>query len=338
MFFVVFVVQSLLISVSSVSSVVDKFLNLFIAFIDFFGWLRIVKLAMKLELECFACILDDVLEAGALLLNTRDLEELARQSVGILAGADPAKTPSVYITRVHRKLKELAHDPEPFLEKRRQCNWVGNRIATRIGQTVPSNYAGFKRLLRWVVWSNTLDFRTAGKGYRFSPKKIEADLRRNIKKGLAVDDRPKIWRTLRHARKILYILDNVGEIAFDKIFIRKFFTDKEVVACVRGGVLTSDATVSDLSDIGFDSLVSRVIRSGPDTLGVIMEEISQELLDALESSDLVISKGQANFYFFSRYPNVTKAPVACFFTTKCAPVSRCFKKSGKIAVAKIIKS
>jgi len=291
---------------------------------------------MKLQLECFACILDDVLDAGALLLNTRDLEELARQSVGILADADPETTPSVYITRVHRKLKELAHEPEPFLEKRHECNRVVNRIATRIGQTIPSNYTGFKRLLRWVVWSNTLDFRTAGKGYRFLPKKIEADLRLNIKKGLAVDDRPRIWKALQHARKILYILDNVGEIAFDKIFIKKFFTGREVVVCVRGGVLTSDATASDLTDIGLDKLVSRIIHSGPDTLGIIMEEISQELLDALESSDLVISKGQANFYFFSRYPNVTKAPVVCLFTTKCAPVSRYFKKSGKIAVAKII--
>jgi uncharacterized protein with ATP-grasp and redox domains len=292
---------------------------------------------MKLQLECLACILEDVLDAGSLLLKKKDLEKLALESVTILAGFDPEKTPSYYITRVHRKLKELAQEPAPFLKKRRATNRVVNRIAARIGKTIKPDWAGFRRLLKWVVWSNTLDFRTAGKGYRFGPKKIEAELQRAVKKGLAVDDTKKIWHAIEKARTILYILDNVGEIAFDKILIEKFLARKNVIACVRGGVMTSDAIIEDLKAIGLEKVVARTIISGTDTLGVLREEISPELKNALERAGFIIAKGQANFYFFSSYPEMTHAPVACLFTTKCEPVARMFKKSGKFAVAKIMK-
>lgn len=291
---------------------------------------------MKMQLECFACILGDVLDAGSLLLKPKDLETLARRSVNALAGFDPNKTPSFYITRVHRLLKKISRQPKPFWTKRRATNRIVNIIAGRIAKTIKPDFNGFRALLRWVIWSNTLDFRTAGKGYRFGTKQIERELGQSIRRGLAVDDSKKIWRAINKSRAILYILDNVGEIAFDKILVEKFLKGKEVIACVRGGVMTSDAVRSDLSDIGFDAFPARIITSGSDTLGVLGEELSAPLRSAFKTTDLVISKGQANYYFFSSFPEATRASIVCLFTTKCAPVARRFGQTGTCAIAKIM--
>jgi uncharacterized protein with ATP-grasp and redox domains len=72
-------------------------------------------------------------------------------------------------------------------------------------------------------------------------------------------------------------------------------------------------------------------------LGISWEEKSQELTESIEKADLIISKGQANFYLFSDYQKQIKKPVMCLLTTKCPYVSSYFKKTELISVAKFLK-
>jgi uncharacterized protein with ATP-grasp and redox domains len=68
------------------------------------------------------------------------------------------------------------------------------------------------------------------------------------------------------------------------------------------------------------------------------EEKSPELDAALHTSDLIISKGQANFYVFSDYQKELKKPVMCLLTTKCPYVSSYFKQTDLISVAHFFRS
>ena len=62
-----------------------------------------------------------------------------------------------------------------------------------------------------------------------------------------------------------------------------------------------------------------------------------ELDQALKNADLIVSKGQANFYLFSDYKKELSCPVMCLLTTKCPYVSSYFKKTELISVAKMLK-
>jgi uncharacterized protein with ATP-grasp and redox domains len=90
--------------------------------------------------------------------------------------------------------------------------------------------------------------------------------------------------------------------------------------------------------VGIEKYADMVICAGPDTLGISWEEMSPELNEALYKADLIVSKGQANFYLFSEYQKELQKPIMCLLTTKCPYVSSFFKKTELISVAHFFSS
>jgi uncharacterized protein with ATP-grasp and redox domains len=85
--------------------------------------------------------------------------------------------------------------------------------------------------------------------------------------------------------------------------------------------------------VGLDREADRLILAGPDTLGISWEEASPELREAFRSADLVIAKGQANYYVFSEHRREVPGDVFCLFTIKCQPVADVLGVQPKQAVA-----
>ncbi|MDZ7837453.1 MAG: ARMT1-like domain-containing protein [Actinomycetota bacterium] len=112
---------------------------------------------------------------------------------------------------------------------------------------------------------------------------------------LAADDFSEFSTELKKAKKILYIGDNAGEIVFDRVFIEELVKlKKNVVFSVKSGPIINDSTMEDARQAGIHHLV-KVIETGSDRSGVNFNYISDEFLQAFRDSDIVISKGQANF-------------------------------------------
>jgi hypothetical protein len=130
----------------------------------------------------------------------------------------------------------------------------------------------------------------------------------------------------------------VGEIALDKFLIEYMQRNGEtrVISAVRGGPITSDATMDDARQVKLQESASSVILAGPDTLGISFHEMSDEFSKELSQADLVIAKGQANFYVFSEHKNELRCPVVSFFRSKCQLVSGLFGFHENINVATIL--
>ncbi|MFH1009865.1 MAG: ARMT1-like domain-containing protein [bacterium] len=292
---------------------------------------------------CRRCILDDL--SGALHLLP-DISEEKKQE--ILASArqfldgefNLSRAPSYYITGVHRRLKQIAGLPVPFAELRHACNEVGRVLAEKLRRRleVLSQKEGFRLAVEWAIAANHLDFRTVGTGYGFSPDEIEAMLEAKLRKGFAVDDFDSLWDLVHGAREILYIPDNVGELAFDNIvldYLRDFSC--HTIVPYRGGPITSDATLEDFNFLNTQAHAGDVICAGPDTLGISLEEASDELHAALQRAELIITKGQANFYAMHASQHKLPGRIACLFTCKCDVVAGLFGLSGKINIMKVLK-
>jgi uncharacterized protein with ATP-grasp and redox domains len=234
------------------------------------------------------------------------------------------RVPSYYITEVHRILKRDTGVAMPFAESRDQLNQAAMHIAAQI-QAQAATLEGlprFRFLALWALAGNSLDSRTVGIGYRFEPAQVLQHLQSYVDRGMAKDDLDRLYQRIATKLPILYIHDNVGEIALDAALIQEIRRHGcHVTSALRGGPITSDATMEDGYTVSLDRAVDRLIHAGPDTLGISWEEASADLREAMRSARLIIAKGQANYYVFSEHRSELSAEVFCLFTIKCQPVA-----------------
>lgn len=281
---------------------------------------------MRTTPACLTCVLGDVYAAAQRV--TADVStqlKVAKDAMEFLAGSfGHERVPSYYITEVHRILKRDTGVRIPFEEGRRQLNQVGLTIAARLQEEADrlEGEARFRFLARWALAGNSLDSRTVGIGYGFDPEQTLQHLQAYVDRGLALDHLGRLHGKVLARRPVLYIHDNVGEIALDKLFIQELRRlGCRVTSALRGGPITSDATLEDGRMVGLDAAVDRLIQAGPDTLGISWEEASPDLRQAMRSAPLIIAKGQANYYVFSEHRSELSGEIFCLFTIKCQPVA-----------------
>jgi uncharacterized protein with ATP-grasp and redox domains len=122
-------------------------------------------------------------------------------------------------------------------------------------------------------------------------------------------------KRLKEVDRLLYLGDNTGETVFDRVLIEAL--DIPVIYAVKGGAILNDATYSDAVDAGLDR-VTTIVETGSRGPGTILSECSPEFKRLFEESDLILSKGQAN------YETLDQAGDQIFFLLriKCPVVSR----------------
>ncbi|MBA7497609.1 hypothetical protein ES704_00337 [subsurface metagenome] len=293
---------------------------------------------MRTHLNCASCIIDDLCGALDLVPLKEEIKnEILKESFQFLAREfSTEKIPSYFITEVHRILKRISGIEIPFKERRDKCNQLGIEMAEKIALEAEGlgEFDRFSFLVNWAIASNHLDFRTVGTGYGFQMAEIIEELRACVSEGLKIDQRVEIFQKAKNSPKILYIHDNVGEIAFDKLLIwelRRY--GSSVTSVLRGGPITSDATMEDGETVGLQEASSKIILAGPDTLGISLNEMSTELKEAFQTAGLIIAKGQANYYALTEYRSKMPGKIACLLRTKCEIVSNDLGETGKINIA-----
>lgn len=276
--------------------------------------------------DCLVCILGDVFAAARQTTDGATALRVARAASGYLAREfDYSLPPSYHITAVHRILKAITGVAEPFAERRRQTNAIGIDISERIKHEIDAEHtpgARIRQAALWALAANSLDSRTAGMGYSFDPEGAYDYLFGYYQKDPALDSLDELAGLLAPGMGVVYIHDNVGEIALDGLLIAEMRnTGCHVTSAVRGGPITSDATWDDALAVGLDRQVDRLILAGPDTLGVSFAEMSPDLRAALAGCDLVVAKGQANYYVLSEHWPQVRGRVFSLFTVKCQVVA-----------------
>ena len=294
---------------------------------------------MLTESACLTCIIGDIQSAAEQVTDDPVLRlAVARQSLAYLAeNFDGTQPPSTHITAVHRILKQVTSNPLPFSERRAAANRAGLAIRERLAAeagALSDERARFRLLASWALAANSLDSRTAGHGYSFDPATAYEYIDAYVGRGPAVDQIDGLFDLVKPGVRLVYVHDNVGEIALDGLFIHDLRRrGAHVTSALRGGPITSDATWDDALAVGLDRDVDEMILAGPDTLGVSFREMSPQLRDALAHADLLITKGQANYYVFSAYRAQVPGKVFGLFTIKCEPVARVWHVPSRSMVA-----
>ena len=134
--------------------------------------------------------------------------------------------------------------------------------------------------------------------------------------------------------KIIYFTDNCGEVVLDSLLLEHLREcGSRVVLVVKGEPILTDATMKDVEEFKLAEVVDRVLTTGVFAVGLDMLNIPADLLNELNSADLIISKGMANFEAFSEK---ILTPTAFLLRTKCLPVASALGLPVEINAAKLV--
>ena len=146
--------------------------------------------------------------------------------------------------------------------------------------------------LQLAILGNYMDF--AALQDQVSFEKLEEMIRDALNMQLDMDTYRNLREELQKGKKLLYLTDNAGEIGMDRIFaqqIHKAYPHLEITFCVRGGLTVNDATREDAAFVG---IPFPVIDNGNLVSGTQLDLLSEEAKNAMDTADVIISKGMAN--------------------------------------------
>ena len=245
---------------------------------------------VKVHLECIPCFLRQALEAIGMSSDDEAMrEEALRAVMSYLLHEEWTKTIPELGTNVHRIVKRITGNEDPYKRLKEKCNTMASKLYPKLEPTVKNSKDPLLTAAKIAIAGNTIDF---------GPR-MEINLRQAVEKmlggELVINDIERLKKSALESKNILYLADNAGETFFDRTLIEELEKQNiNVTYVVKGAPILNDATFRDAEMAGIDS-VANVVSTGTDCVGVLFNECSKDFLKEFENSRLVISKGQGNY-------------------------------------------
>lgn len=273
---------------------------------------------MKINRHCIICQINALGKtlAGLDLTEEQKFAEL-RKICAYYASCDAGRTPPETYIVPWERLVELNGGADPLKESKRADDELGMSLLPMIQAEIDASGDPFMTAMRYAIAANILDPLPQQHGMT-----MEQVLKETVRSPMFVDDSAELRRRLEKAKSVLYMTDNAGEVAVDRLFIETLYklgltSPDKVTVAVRGYMANNDAIMEDAERVGLTG-VARVIGNGDDSMGVTLSRCSSEFKEALSSADVIISKGMGNFECLNDW---REKPVFYLFITKCAPVA-----------------
>jgi len=247
---------------------------------------------MKVRIECIPCVFKQALAAVRCATDNPALQETVLKDVAArYAEKELQSTPAHFSQAVYEIIAEKTGIPDPFADEKKHFNELALDM-------LPDCYAALEQTAdplstgaHLAVAGNIIDL---GIGETLD---IHGTLAGALEMPFAVNDLEKLRNDLSSSKTLLYIGDNAGEIVFDRVFIeiiRKVYPELQVIYSVKSGPIINDATMEDALVAGMHS-VCDVIETGVACIGAPLDKVGEQFLNTLNTSDVIISKGQGNF-------------------------------------------
>jgi len=265
---------------------------------------------VRTYLDCYPCFLRQALDAArrAGVGDTQQRAVLDRV-LEALQQVEPAATPPEIGDRVHRIVRQVAGNGDPYREAKAASTRQALALYPRLKALVREADDPLDVAVRLSIAGNIMD---AARGQECD---LWSTVERVLAQPFAADDGMAFREALAGAGKVLYLADNAGETVFDRVLIEAL--DAPVVYAVKGGPTLNDATREDALAAGVDR-VAEIVSTGSDAPGTILDRCSEEFRKLYERAELIIAKGQANYETLSE----AGSKVFCLLQTKCPVIAR----------------
>jgi uncharacterized protein with ATP-grasp and redox domains len=273
---------------------------------------------MRFSADCVPCLLNRVLYEVELVAPEHSEEAMAA-ALEIMAACYPQGMNSAKLaTKVHAAAYRISGSDDPYKDLKVRSNEAALAVLDKASQLVDSAPDRLDAACLAAIIGNVMDF-GIDVGME-GPEALCSKFDALWAEGIQVDEVAALRRLLKRSKKVLYLMDNCGEIVLDTLLVREIKRfGPEVVGVYKGAPILTDATEEDMELAGLDKAFDRVISTGMFAVGIDMARASPELAEEMESADLIISKGMANFESLS---DDAFRPIAFLLRTKCRPVAK----------------
>ncbi|MFP4473220.1 MAG: damage-control phosphatase ARMT1 family protein [Candidatus Omnitrophota bacterium] len=272
---------------------------------------------MKTYLECIPCFFHQVIYMAGMAsqderVQKRIIDAVARQ----IPRFSLNKTPPEMARIIHKIIAREAGEKDFYKEIKEKSNRMALEVYPHLKEKVEASEDRLLTAVEIAIVGNVIDY--GAKNSLNIEEEIDNLLSAEIfHLGKTVFDYIHFKEALLSAEKILYLGDNAGETVFDRVFIEEIPDHKEIIYAVRDKPVINDALAEDAVTCGLDK-IARVMSSGVDAPGTILEYCSEEFLELFRSADMVISKGQGNYEAL----NDAGRLIYFLFRAKCPVIAR----------------
>jgi len=265
--------------------------------------------------QCLDCLMSLAKTATTLSVseNPRLAEKAERITRKILEDAENNRLSSPQIAnRILREIKRITGIDDPYAQFKANEMAQAQKMYSYI-----ENHVGDDLRSRAIValLGNSLDFFK-------SPEDALGSIPQQFSEGIALSrddvDRLGVFLESKPA-KVLYLTDNAGEIFFD-LPLYEYISKRcrQAVLVVKGGPAVNDLTRVELQLAQLENKFGAVADTGTAGAGIDWDHVSEEFIGLVDSADLILSKGMANFE--TLYPKMLKPASFFLFKVKCEPI------------------
>ena len=255
---------------------------------------------MKVQPECFPCILGRVLAIARRITDDPWLQhKVLGKVMAELADANRDSTPAELVATTYAHVVKTLGATDPFQKDRDHWFQELSGVEERIAAAIERADDPLLRSLSFSARANVFDDETLTRA------RVQRDLA-PIASGDDEDpetlsdgeDYAAFLQDLEGANSLLFIHDSGPELVLDRHVIDQLASRRpelEITSVVRAQPILLDATREDAERVGLHehSAIKGIVDPGTTSLGCPPNTCTREFRETLESSDVVLAKGQA---------------------------------------------
>ena len=279
---------------------------------------------MLLEPECIGCLIDQIYK-GLILLSPsipkEKIIETQKRFMEYLINIDLLNKPGPLIgKKVYQLIADVLDKEDPYKDLKDKYNLLAMNFYDKTKEIINRAEDPLFEAIAISAIGNTIDF-----GAHHTLDLIN-DIKTFTPDKFKINDIPSFKKSLEKSDKLLMLLDNAGEIVFDKILVetlQQFYPDLEIICTVRAAPVINDATMEDAEFIGLTE-VTHVIEA-PASPGIELSIASDRFKKVFYENDggIILSKGQGNFESLYEL-EIPHKDVYYLLKAKCSLMERIF--------------
>ena len=250
-------------------------------------------MGIKMNSLCFDCQLRKKVKLARELGSDEQTPVFAKRIMQELLNAPEEMDSTQFGALAEELLREYYNvGPDRLKEEKELSNRFAMErlphIRSRIREAEDPVFAA----IQYAVMGNYIDF-SALQG-EVSFEELDALLEKATELALDKETYQALCRELAEGKRLLYLTDNAGEIAFDRLVgeeLKNRYPHLEITYCVRGKPAFNDALREDAEAVG---IPFPVIDNGTSIGGTVISLLSPESKEALDRADVILAKGMGN--------------------------------------------
>ncbi|MCD6450673.1 MAG: DUF89 family protein [Thermotogaceae bacterium] len=248
---------------------------------------------MKADARCLICTANQALRVLNKHIRSEEekwirLQDMMKVISGFKWGLKPIEMGEI----LYSEIEKIIGKRDIYEKEKRRSNEIALSILDKIEKAVRDSADPLYDASKLAIAGNLIDLGAPS----WDEERVYNKILEILEKPFGINDYETFKKELSNATSVLFIVDNSGEIVFDRLFIemiKEYNPSVQIFVAAKSKPIINDATVQEAEEIM--NGIATVIDSGMTIPGTIVEKSSEIFRELFFESDIVVSKGQGNF-------------------------------------------